>query len=251
MKTIVCMKQVPDSESKIRLTPDKSAVERGDFSYVVNPYDEYAIEEAIKLKEAAGSGEVVLLSLGHAGTRTTLQKGMAMGADRSVLLDAGEDYTGDAFTTATLLARQLKEMEYDLIFFGKQAIDDDDSQVGAMVGEILGLPTVTAITALTISDGKAVVKREAEGGAETYEVTLPAVFTAEKGLNEPRYPSLKGIMQARKKPVEVIQVTPEAATTRRVEYSYPPARGEGKIVGKGVDAVPELVRLLREEAKVI
>jgi len=244
------MKQCPDTESKITLNPDKTGVERGDFSYIIGPYDEYAIEAALQLKEAAGEGEVVLISVGDASIKTTLQKGMAMGADRSVLIEVPA-YTGDAFTTARLLAAQLREMEYDVIFFGKQSTDDDNAQVGAMVGQLLELPTVTAIAELQLNGTEAVVEREVEGGREIYKVNLPAVFTAEKGLNEPRYPSLKGIMQAKRKPVDTVAGETLDATTEQLGWSYPPSRAEGKIVGEGAEAVPELVRLLKEEAKVL
>ncbi|MBL7033778.1 MAG: electron transfer flavoprotein subunit beta/FixA family protein [Candidatus Delongbacteria bacterium] len=250
MKAIVCMKQVPDTESRITINPEKTGVEQGDFSYIIGPYDEYAIEAALQLKEAAGEGEVVLLSVGDPSIKSTLQKGMAMGADRSVLIEV-DSYNGDALTTARLLAAQLKTMEYDIIFFGKQAPDDNNAQVGPMVGQLLGLPTVTAIAALEVQEGKAVVEREVEGGREVYEVTLPALLTTEKGLNEPRYPSLKGIMQAKRKPVDLVSGEVAAATTEQLTWSYPPSRAEGKIVGEGTAAVPELVRLLKEEAKVL
>ncbi len=250
MKAIVCMKQVPDTESKIVLNSEKSGVVRDDFSYIIGPYDEYAIEEALKLKEAAGEGEVVLISVGDASIKSTLQKGMAMGADSSVLIEV-ENYNGDALTTARLLAEQIKTMEYDIIFFGKQSTDDDNAQVGPMVGQLLGLPTVSAIASLQLENGKATVEREIEGGREQYEVNLPAVFTAEKGLNEPRYPSLKGIMQAKRKTVENVTGSATASTVEQLGWSYPPARAEGKIVGEGAEAVPELVRLLKEEAKVL
>lgn len=250
MKAIVCMKQVPDTESSIRLNGDRTDIERGDLTFVINPYDEYAIEAALQLKEQAGDGEVVLLSIGGSGIKSTLQKGMAMGADRSVHLHL-EESTPDSFAVARMLADQLQNMEYDIILFGKEAIDDAAAQVGPMVGELLGLPAVSRIVSLDVAAGTARVTREVEGGQEAYNVTLPAVFTTEKGLNQPRYPKLKGIMQAKKKPVDLIEVTPGENMLTTASLEYPPPRKEGQIVGEGAEAVPELLRLLKEEAKVI
>lgn len=172
-----------------------------------------------------------------------------MGADEAVLIKT--DQTVDALATAKALAAVIKEMPHDLILAGKQGVDDDNLQVAPMVAELLNLPCVTYISELKLENGTATVKREVEGGMEIVETTLPAVFTAEKGLNEPRYPALRGIMMAKKKTIVEKQVAIDSPKIQIVNIEYPPTRKGGRIVGQGVDAVPELVRLLREEAKAV
>jgi len=173
-----------------------------------------------------------------------------MGVDRGVLLQA-DTIPPDGLEVAKALAAELKGSAYDLILFGKMAIDDYNHQVGAMVAELLALPCVTAVAHLEIDGGKGAAEREIEGGVEVVEFPLPAVLTTDKGLNEPRYPALKGIMAAKKKPLEVKPVSLGAGGLEILAMTPPPERQEGKIVGEGAAAVPELVRLLREEAKVL
>ena len=173
-----------------------------------------------------------------------------MGADRGILLQS-DGIPADPFEVARIIAAELKSTSWDLLLFGRMAIDDYNHQVGALTAELLGLPCVTAISHLEIEGTKGVAEREIEGGIEVVEFPLPAVLTADKGLNEPRYPALKGIMAAKKKPLEVKPVQASAGTFEVVALSPPPDRKEGKIVGEGVGAVGELVRLLREEAKVL
>ncbi|MFH1549226.1 MAG: electron transfer flavoprotein subunit beta/FixA family protein [Planctomycetota bacterium] len=249
MKAIVCMKRVPDTEAKLKIRG--TGIERAGFEYVINPYDEYAIEQAIQVKEkVGGDSEVVILSIGPKETATQIRKALSMGADRGVLLTADIDNL-DAQATAEILATALKEMEYDIIFFGKQGVDNDNASVGVQVAQHLGLPVVSTIVEFELKDGAVVVEREVEGAKEVIEVKLPAVFTAEKGLNEPRYPKLPDIMKAKKKPLEEKEAPAIESKTTVVKMEYPPARPPGRIVGKGVEAVPELVKLLKEEAKVI
>jgi electron transfer flavoprotein beta subunit len=162
-----------------------------------------------------------------------------------------DEGTRDSFAVARALADYLKELSPDVIFFGKQSVDYDDSAVGVMVAEMLGLPSVTVVVKLDVADGKAIAEREVEGGREVVETRLPAVFTAQKGLNEPRYPSLKGIMAAKSKPIEERPASPAETKVEVLGMQKPPARPSGRIVGTDVSAVPELVRLLHEEAKVI
>jgi len=214
----------------------------------MNPYDEFAVEEALKIKES-GEGEVTVITLGSEEAVKVLRTGMAMGADNAIHIKSESSH--DTFSTAKNLAAVLKDGGWDMIIMGMKAVDDDSGAVGAMLAEFLGLPCVTMITKLDIQDGKAIVRRDSEMGVEVLESTLPAVFTAQKGLNEPRYASLKGIMSAKKKPVEEVAPTDEGSHTQIVEMKYPPDRPEGRIVGEGADAVPELVRLLKEEAKVL
>ena len=172
------------------------------MKFILNPYDEFAVEEALRRKEQAGTGEVVVFSLGPAAAQETIRTALAMGADRGVLLQV-ERVPADGFVVASALAAELKGGAFDLILFGKVAIDDYNHQVGPMVAELLGLPCVTSVSHLDLTDGRGVAEREIEGGIEVCEFPLPAVLTVDKGLNEPRYPALKGIMAAKKKPMEM------------------------------------------------
>lgn len=250
MKIAVCIKRVPDSETRVKIAPDGKSLDEAGVKFVINPYDEYAVEEALRRKEQAGAGEVVVVTLGPAAAQETIRTALAMGADRGVLLQV-DRIPADGFVVARALAAELKDGAYDLILFGKMAIDDYNHQVGPMVAELLGLPCVTAIAHLELADGKGVAEREIEGGIEVSEFPLPAVLTVDKGLNEPRLPALKGIMAAKKKPLDVKPTALAAGAIEIVSLTLPPVRKEGRIVGEGVAAVPELVRLLREEAKVL
>jgi electron transfer flavoprotein beta subunit len=249
MKIAVCIKRVPDSETRVKITADGKRLDESGVKFVVNPYDEFAIEEALRRKEA-GAGEVVVLSLGPATTQETIRTALAMGADRGVLLQT-DKVPADGFETAKALAAELKAGGWDLILFGKMAIDDYSHQVGVVVAELLGLPCVSAVSHLEIDGTKGVAEREIEGGIEVVEFSLPAVITTDKGLNEPRYPALKGIMAAKKKPLEVKPVQLGPGAIEITSLAVPPDRKEGKIVGEGPGAVGELIRLLREEAKVL
>ena len=201
-------------------------------------------------KEKAGTGEVVVIACGPASAQETIRTALAMGADRGVLLEAAV-VPADGLAVARALAAELKDGGFDLMLFGKLAIDDYNHQIGPMVAELLGLPCVTCVSHLDLADGKGTAQREVEGGLEEVEFPLPAVLTTEKGLNEPRYPALKGIMAAKKKPLEVKPAALGAPGLEVLAMTLPPERKEGRIVGEGVAAVPELVRLLREEAKVL
>ena len=250
MNILVCVKQVPDTESRIKIGSDKKSIDTADINWILNPYDEYAVEEAIQIKEKSEGTTVTVLSVGPQRSVSAMRTALAMGADEAMLIKT-EDIYIDSLSVANALASVIKDLEYDLILFGRQAVDDDNLQVGPMVAELLSLPCATFINELNLEDGKATVKREIEGAAEVIETSLPAVFTAEKGLNEPRYPALRGIMMAKRKTIEEKQIELDSPKIEIVNIEYPPIRKGGKIVGKGVDAVPELVRLLREEAKVV
>jgi len=248
MKLVACINHVPDTATKVAIAADGRSIERTGVTFTVNPYDEFAIEECLRLKEKLG-GEVIAVSLGGDTHRETLRKALAMGADKAVLLK--DESPRDSFAVACALTQYLKEASPDAVFFGKQSVDSDDAAVGPMVAEMLGLPSVTVVVKLDINGTTVTAQREIEGGRETVETKLPAVFTAQKGLNEPRYPSLRGIMAAKNKPIE--ERVP-AAVSPKVEIlsmRKPPTKNPGKIVGTDVSAVPELVRLLHEEAKVI
>jgi electron transfer flavoprotein beta subunit len=253
VKIAVCIKRVPDTETRVKIAADGKSLDEAGVKFVMNPYDEFALEEALRRKEQAGAGEVVVFSLGPAAVQETIRTALAMGADRGVLLQV-DRIPSDGFAVARALARELEGGGYDLILFGKTAIDDYNHQVGPMVAELLGLPCVTAVVHLDLAEGKGTAEREIEGAIEVCEFPLPAVVTADKGLNEPRYPALKGIMAAKKKSLDVKPTALALGTTGQIEILAlaPPAeRKEGRIVGEGAGAVAELIRLLREEAKVL
>lgn len=246
MKTIVCIKRVPDTEARIKVNDQKTGIDTAGIKYVISPYDEFALEAALRLKEGKGDGEVVVMSVGEPAAAEQLRSALAVGADRAVLLKGQTSF--DGLATARAIAAEASGA--DLLLFGMKAIDDDQQQVGPMVAELLGLPCVSVVAEFELEDGKVVCHREVEGGVEIVEAPLPAVITMTKGKFEPRYPSLKGIMAAKKKPLEEKDAQLGESHMQVRELSYPPERPAGKIVGQGVDAVPELVRLLREEAKV-
>jgi electron transfer flavoprotein beta subunit len=250
MKIVVCIKRVPDSETRVKIATDGKSLDEAGVKFVMNPYDEFAVEEALRRKEKAGAGEVVIVALGLAAAQETIRTALAMGADRGVLLQT-DKVPADSFETARLIAAELKTGTWDLILFGRMAIDDYNHQVGVLVAELLGLPCVSAVSHLDLDGSKGVAEREIEGGIEVVEFPLPAVLTVDKGLNEPRYPALKGIMAAKKKPLEVKAVQAGPGAIEVAALTPPPERKEGRIVGEGAGAVPELIRVLREEAKVL
>ena len=249
MKIAVCIKRVPDTETRIKISADGKSIDESGVKFVINPFDEYAVEEALKLREQA-DGEVVAVCLGSDASQETIRTALAMGADRGVLLKA-EHVPEDPLVVARALAAELEQGGYDLILFGKLSIDNYDQAVGTMVAELLGLPSVSAITRLEVTDNRATAQREVEGGLEVIEFSLPAIVTAEKGLNEPRYPALRGIMLAKKKPLDIKDVELDAGGIEILGLSLPPDRKDGRIVGEGPEAVTALVDALRNEAKVI
>lgn len=248
MNIIVCIKRVPDSATRVRIASDGKSLDPSGVKFVLNPYDEFALEEAIRHKEEAGQGTITALTLGPDAAAETLRTALAMGADEAVHLKA--DGSHDSLAVARALADEIRGREFDLLLFGKQAIDDDDMQVPQMVAELLGLPCVTVVVELRLEGRRVVVRREVEGGHETVELELPAAIAAQKGLNEPRYPSLKGIMAAKRKPLEVKEVELSPPTLELVALEEPPPPAEGEVFD-GVDGVAELVRRLRDEAGVL
>jgi electron transfer flavoprotein beta subunit len=249
VKTIVCLKRVPDTETRIRVEASGSRIDPAGVKYVIGPYDEYALEAALRVREAAGEGDVALVSFGDSAAQETLRKGLAMGADSALLL-TGEP-SMDGLATAKVLAAELGSRDAALLLFGVKAIDDDQQQVGPMVATLLGRPCVTGVASFEVRGGTAVCHREVEGGSEVVEVDLPAVLTITKGPHEPRLASLKGIMAAKKKPLVEKVAGAVESRVRVLTLREPPPRPQGRIVGEGAAAVPELVRLLREEAKAI
>ena len=244
----MCVNHVPDTETKIKVAPDNLSIDKAGVNHMLSPYDEVAIEEGLRLRERF-KGEVVAISLGGDAHKETLRKALAMGVDKAVLLK--NDEVRDSYGIAAGLAAEIRPRSPDVVLFGKQSIDYDDAQVGTLVAEMLGLPSVAVIVKLDVQEGKAVCEREIEGGHEVVETKLPAVFLAQKGLNEPRYPSLKGIMSAKNKPIEEKPASPGEIRVETVRMRKPPVKGAGRILGTDKSAVPELIRILHEEARVI
>ncbi len=249
MNIAVCVKEVPDTETRPKLDDSGKEIKKEGIKWIVNPYDEFAIELGLQLTEKNG-GEVTILALGPKEIESTIRSALAMGAQKAIRLE-GPRTINDPLTTAGALASVLKDKNFDLILFGKQAIDDDNAQVPQMVASALNLPCATVVVKFETDGAEATAEREIEGGREKLQFQLPAVISCQKGLNEPRYRALKGIMMAKKVPIE--EVSPDLAPEKlQIEkLSYPPEKKPGRIIGEGPEAVPELVRLLKEEAKVI
>lgn len=256
MNIVACVKQVPDTEAQIKVKGDGSGIEEGGIKWVMNPYDEYAVEEAVQWKEKYG-GEVTIVTVGPDRTMEAVRTALAMGGDKGIQINDAALNGADAYTVASAIAAAIKDISYDVIFCGQKAIDDDSGQVGSVLAEVLGIPSATLITSLEKGDGSIKAIKPIEGGQFVIESSLPCVITAQKGLNEPRYASLPGIMKAKKKPVDVKDA---AALGVSVDFKAtvgkftPPAdRPPGKIID-GDDAAAkaaQVVKLLREEAKVI
>ena len=248
MKIAVCVSHVPDTATKIKISPDEKTIDSSGVTYIINPYDEFAVEEALKTKEKFDC-EVVAISVGSGNNKETIRKALAMGVDKGVLLK--DENTRDSFAVAKALADEIKSQGCDLVFMGKQSVDYDNSIVGQLTAELLDYSCITVVVDFKIENDKIVAESEIEGGKEVVETHLPAVITTQKGLNEPRYASLKGIMAAKKK---VIEEKPAAASdnlTEVLKLKKPPIKQPGRILGTDSSAVPELVKLLREEAKIL
>lgn len=263
MKIMVLVKQTPDTETKILLNGDKTQVDASDTKYIINPYDEFAVEEALKIKANNGDGEVIIASFGPVAAKERIIKALAMGADRGLLISNEGLENADSLVVAEVLATAAKKEGVDLVLCGKQGIDDDNMHIPTMVAEKLGWPHVNVVTKVDLNGKQAKVEREVEGGqVEVYDVTLPCVLGAHKSLNSPRYASLPGIMKAKKKPFD--QKTPsdiglngsDLAQKQKVvveSYEYPSEKPQGKLFkDEAVEVMVEkVVKLLREEAKVL
>ena len=248
---IVCVKRVPDTETRVRFSDGATVIEPEGVKYIMSPYDELALEAAFRTTEARAEGQVTVITLGDEDSQETLRAALAAGADAAVLLRVRGSVTMDGLATAKALATELETREEKLVLFGVKAGDDDQQQVGPMVATLLGRPCASNVTSFVVDQDVIRCDREVEGGTEVVDLDLPAVLTLTKGAFELRYPLLKGIMAAKRKPLEVKDADlPEGRLTVE-RLDYPPERAEGRIVGEGVEAVPELVRLLRDEANVL
>jgi len=245
----VCLKRVPDTNARPAIGSDGRSINPQGIDYVINPYDEYALEEALKIKEKAGAGEVVGVCVDPDGNESMLRKALAMGVDRGILVKGGSTF--DGAVNAEILAGVLKPLGATIILFGKQAVDSDSSQVPTIVAERLGLPRANVVVKMEFQGNRVTCRRQIEGAEEVVDMPTPCVVSAQKGLNEPRYASLKGIMAAKKKPIETKEAPAVEARIEVLKMEPPPPRPAGRIVGKGKEAAAELVRLLRDEAKVL
>ena len=259
MKILVLVKQVPDTATQVKIGGDGKAIETQGITWIVSPYDEFAVEEALRIKEKRGQGEVVAVTVGPERAKEALRSCLAMGADRAIHVNDPALGAADTLMTARALAAVIKQEQPSLVLVGRQAIDDDRGAVGAQLAEVLDWPCAYWIMEETIDgDGKTVkAARQVEGGLEVFDVPLPAVLAAQKGLNEPRYPTLKGIMGAKKKEIKDMKAgdlglgadAPQLSITKLEAL---PPRPPGRIIdGDVATAVKELVRSLREDAKAI
>jgi electron transfer flavoprotein beta subunit len=262
MEIVVLVKQVPDTESLIEISGDGVSIKKQDIKWVMNPYDEIAVEEALQIREAQG-GTVTVVSLGWQKAVETIRTALAMGADKGIHINDPAAEGSDALATAKILAAALKEIPFDLIIAGHRAVDEDNYQVAAAVAEFLNIPQVSMVINAELLDGKIKCQRTIEGGTVFVEAPLPALFTTQRGLNEPRYASLPGIMKAKKKPVDVktiadlgVDAAAVGAANRKVKIkalNLPPERQAVRMIEgeSSQDKAAELIRVLHEEVKLI
>jgi electron transfer flavoprotein beta subunit len=262
MDIVVLVKQVPDTESLVQIADDGVSIKKQDIKWIMNPYDELAVEEALRIKEAQG-GTVTILSFGPEKTIETIRTALAMGADQGVHIKDPAAEGSDSLATAKLLAAALKDIPYDLVIAGHRAVDEDNYQVASAVAELMGIPQVSMVNKAEVSEGKITCQRTIEGGTVVVEASLPALFTTQRGLNEPRYASLPGIMKAKKKTVDVktvadlgVDAKTVGAANRKVKIkalNLPPQRQAVRMIqGEAVaDRAVELVKILHEETKII
>lgn len=250
MKIAVCVSHVPDTATRIKIGSDQKHIDSNGVTYIINPYDEYAIEEALKTKEKfGGDSQVFVISVGGEPNKETIRKALAMGVDEGVLLK--DENQRDSFGIAKALSEEIKSLGCELVYFGKQSVDYDNSITGQITAELLNFNCVSVVVDLKIDANKIIAEREIEGGREVVETEIPAVITTQKGLNEPRYASLKGIMTSKKKTIIEKPAAPSENTSETIRMHLPSSKQPGRIIGADSSAVAELVKLLREEAKVI
>jgi electron transfer flavoprotein beta subunit len=249
MNIFVCISHVPDTTTKVQIGGDGRSIETSGVTYILNPYDEFGVEAGLQLKEARG-GEVTVVCVGPEAVKETIRKAFGMGPDKGIHIKT--DAFLDSYGTAAAIAEVLKDRKPDVVFCGRQSIDYDGWQLPGLLGEMLGMPSLTVISKLEINEaGEISAERDIEGGREMLSAKLPAIISTQKGLNSPRYPKVQAIMAAKKKPIEEIAAAPWQNRVQTLEMTKPPIKAAGRIVGNGAEAVPELVRLLHEEAKLV
>lgn len=249
MRVMACLSYVPDTAARPRIAPDGRQIDRTGIKFIMNPYDEYALEEALRVRERFG-GEVLAVCVGPEAATEILRTALALGVDRTLLVR--DDWTLDSFGVATALAHVARQYQPELILMGRQSIDFDSFQMASAVGELLGYPSVSVVSRLTIAeDGSVEVDRDIEGGKEVVQTRLPCVISVQKGINEPRYPKLPDIIKAKAKPIESIEPPLVEPLSDIVSMELPQRHRAGKILGSSDAELDELIRLLHEEAKVI
>jgi electron transfer flavoprotein beta subunit len=262
VRLVVCVKQVPDSEAKVKVAAEGLSISEQDITFVINPYDEYALEEAVRISGRLGEeSEVLLLSVGPPRVAEALRRGLAAGGTLASRIWGESVEQADGALVARLLAAALEHVGYDLVLCGRLAIDDGAGEIGGRVAELLGIPHATAVSMLGVEGGRVVAHREVDGGVEIVELPLPAVITAQRGLNEPRYPAIPAIIKARRLPVD--ELTPETlsldsgdvsglARSRIVSLTaLESARKRRRLEGEPTETARELARLLRDDAKAL
>lgn len=252
MILVVCFKLVPDTQARPQVGPDGKSINPQGIDWMISAYDRFALDTAMQLKEKTPGAQVIGICLDPGRSDVLLRRVLAIGADKVIHLKGEAGFDGAA--TAEILAGAIKPLNPSIVFFGRQAIDTDAGQVPALVAHRLGRPRANVVTKLEVADGKAIARRQIEGSEEVVEMALPCVVSAQKGINginDWKDPTMKGIMASKNKPLEAVAAPAAAARMEVVKMEAPPSRPSGRIVGKGKDAVKELVRLLREEAKVL
>lgn len=250
MNIIVCVSHVPDTTTRINVGGDAKSIDAAGVKFILNPYDEFAVEEALRLRDKH-KGEVTVVSVGADSTKEAIRQALAMGADKGILVKGAKT---DSWQVAEMLASAIKPLGADLILLGKQSIDFDGMEIAPMLSELLDLPAATVVVSLAIEGNAVTAEKEVEGGREVIELSMPCIIAAQKGLNDPRYPSLPNIMKAKQKPVLDVAGAPSAARTEVVQLTKPEKKRANKIVkvdGNAIQAAQDLARLLHEEAKVI
>lgn len=245
MKILVCITHVPDTTSKISFTDNNTKFDQTGVQYIIGPYDDYALARAIELKDQHG-GTVTALNVGEAETEPTIRKALAIGADDAIRINA---QPSDAFFVAQQIASVVKNGSYDLVLMGRESIDYNGGQVHGMVGELLGMPSISPVMQLDIEGDTAKMAREIEGGKEFLEVKLPFIAGCQEPIAEWKIPNMRGIMMARKKPLEVMEPVSDEQMTQIVKYELPPAKGDVKMFNP--DQLDALVQALKNEAKVL
>ena len=257
MNIVVIIRQTPDTESKIKLSTELDKIDTTGITWIINPYDEFTIEKALKIKEKIGQGEVILLACGSPRTEEAIRQGLAMGADRAVFIKDDSLEYADPYVISKLLASELKKIQFDLVLSGKKVIDFESGQIPIFVAEELGLPHVSFVMKIVDVDHEKkiiVCDRESEGAHEIIELKLPALITCDRGEDIPRYASITGIMKAKKKEIKIVpkDESLKEGRTQVVSLELPPSRKDAKIFeGEVPEKVAGLVKALREEAKVI
>lgn len=245
MNILLCLSSTPDTTAKIKFTSDGTKLDTEGMQFVINPYDDHSIAKAMELKEAH-NGSLTVIHVGESGADQVIRKALAIGADKAIRVDA---YPHDAYFVAHQIGQQVNPEDYDLIFTGLESIDYNGGMLCDLLGEMLGLPSVASVKSIELDEGKATFNRFIDGGSEKVQTSLPAVISSTKELAEPRIPNMRGIMQAKQKPLEVVDPADAEAKTEFVEFEHPPAKGECQFIDP--EEAEKLIDILQNQEKVI